>query len=300
MGTADRDYFRDEAARYAGGGRPPMPPVSKFLFIANIVIFVVDWLFLNQKITEWGAFAPESAFGEGRVWELVSFQFLHANPAHILFNSIGLYFFAPWLENWWGSKRFAAFYLLCGAAGALFYTLLSTIGIVSAGGYLVGASAGIYGCLIGAAVIDPNAQVHLLFPPITLTIRKFALLLMGLALVVIAGDLIVHNKEMFENSGGEAGHLGGAILGFLLTRFPALLGKRTMAVAAEEDKILRPKEFKRKPRQKSKLRPRTHLDIATSNEVDRILDKINKEGMQSLTSEEQAILKEAGESRKDR
>ena len=51
MGTADRDYFRDEQARYAGGGRPPMPPVSKFLFIANIAIFVIDWLLMDRALT---------------------------------------------------------------------------------------------------------------------------------------------------------------------------------------------------------------------------------------------------------
>jgi membrane associated rhomboid family serine protease len=294
MGTADRDYFRDERARYAEG--PKMPPVTKFLLWANILIFVLDWLFFQERIASFASFNTASAFKEGRIWELITFQFIHGYPGHLVFNSIGIYFFGPWLERWWGSGRFVVFYLLCGVAGALFYSLLATFHIVTPGGNLVGASAGIYGCLVGAAVIDPKVQVQLFLIPFPLTIRKVALIMLGIAVLMVIGGL-VSGDAMFRNAGGEAGHLGGAILGYLLVRFPALLRKGHNAPA---DKVVRPKEFKRKPRHKSKLGPRTHVDTATASEVDRILDKINREGIQSLTAKEQQTLNEAGKSRKDR
>jgi membrane associated rhomboid family serine protease len=51
-------------------------------------------------------------------WRFISFQFLHANLSHLLFNMIGLYFFGSIVEQYLGSKRYLAFYLLCGVAGA--------------------------------------------------------------------------------------------------------------------------------------------------------------------------------------
>ena len=134
MGASDRDYFRDEERRYAGGGGlPRLTPVAKWLLIANLSIFLID-LFTRPSNSSYGAinsrfcFAIESAFMEGKLWELLTFQFLHASPWHVLANSIGLYVFGPWAERWWGSRRFLVFYLLCGVAGALFFTLLTITG----------------------------------------------------------------------------------------------------------------------------------------------------------------------------
>ncbi|MCW1911974.1 rhomboid family intramembrane serine protease [Luteolibacter sp. GHJ8] len=295
MGSSDRDYFRDEEARYARQG-PGMPPVTKFLLWAIIVIFVVDWLILQEAISRILAFQVATAFGQGKIWELVTFQFLHGSPGHLVFNCFALYTFGPWLERWWGSRRFTAYYLICGAGGALLYTLLGGLGIVMPGGSLVGASAGIYGCLVGAAVIDPKVQLQLFLIPFTLTVRKLALILLGISVLVIIGGLL-SGDAMFDNAGGEAGHLGGAILGFLLVKYPFLLRK---GERAKGSKILHPPEFKRKPKTRSKLAPRTKLEIATASEVDRILDKINREGIQSLTAKEKEILNEAGKSKKDR
>jgi hypothetical protein len=136
--------------------------------------------------------------------------------------------------------------------------------------------------------------VRLLFPPVELTMRKLALIVMGLAVIVIIGDNLVGGRP-FQNSGGEAGHLGGAILGYLLTRFPRLLRKGIDT----EEKIIRPKEF-RKRRQHPKLRPRSSVDVATASDVDRILDKINREGIQSLTDQEREILQQASKPTKER
>ena len=163
---------------------------------------------------------------------------------------------------------------------------------------LVGASAGIYGCMVGAAVIDPKTPLQLIFPPIVVTVKRLAQVLLGFAALMVLIALLAPGARIYDNVGGEAAHLGGAIAGYALMRFSKLLGRGT----EESNKIVRPKEFRRKakPKPPSKLRPRTHLETATASEVDRILDKINKEGMQSLTPKEQEILHEAGKSKKDR
>jgi membrane associated rhomboid family serine protease len=224
MGIADRDYHRDQP-QSGGGFMPQLTPVVKWLLIANIGIFILDYLilpkFLGLRVDDFhpppllrfGAFAVQSALMEFRLWEFVTFQFLHGSLGHVLFNSIGLFFFGPWMERWWGSKKFLIFYLLCGAGGAAFYTLLMLLKLLPGGLTvpMVGASAGIYGIFIGVAVIAPNLRVMLLFPPIELSIRQLAI---GL-LVISVGAILL---SLGGNEGGEAGHLGGAILGYFLMR----------------------------------------------------------------------------------
>lgn len=282
MGSADREYFRTEASRRPAGPLA-MAPVTKRLLIANIAVFVVD-IFLQHRILEFGALTVQSAFFEGRVWEFITFQFLHSPNGimHILFNSIGLYFFGPFIERWWGSGwRFLVFYLLCGIAGGLFFVAVVLLRIVPGDIMtpLVGASAGIYGLLIGTAVIAPNARVQLLFPPVNLSMRQFALGLMVLAVVMIAFN--------WWNAGGEAGHLGGAVAGFLMMKFPWLLRRGTRRRKVD---IIRPKAF-RSGRQ-SKLRPRSKWSGGDDDEVNRILDKVSREGLDSLSEAERRKLQE--------
>jgi membrane associated rhomboid family serine protease len=238
----------------------------------------------NSAIWQWGCFT----LGEGlyglQLWRLVSFQFLHANFIHLLFNMIGLYFFGPFVESWWRGRRFAAFYLLCGVAGALGYVLLSRVpGLLGTTDAtpLVGASAGIFGILIATAVLAPDARVMLLFPPIEMKMRTFAIVFIGIAVYQIV--------SRGENAGGEAGHLGGVVAGWLLMRFPGVLdaldrGARVAAAGA------RPRR-----RGEPKLRPRSGYVAGRETEVDAILDKINREGFGSLTAEEKEILRRAAD-----
>ena len=79
-----------------------MPPVVKALLILNILFFVADFVtrpgpVIPQfgKLNMLGCFTVKSAFMEGRVWEFLTFQFLHASIGHILFNGFGLYVFGP-------------------------------------------------------------------------------------------------------------------------------------------------------------------------------------------------------------
>ena len=285
-----------------------LTPVVKWLLILNIGIYFSDVLFFEGAIGNFGAFAISSAVFEGRIWEFITFQFIHASVGHVLMNSIGLFFFGPWMERWWGSRNFTIFYLLSGAGGALFFMLLvfggilppNVVGTLQDGSSisypailvpLVGASAGLYGILVGVAVIAPSLKVSLLFPPVTLTMRTLALILLGIAV----GSILL---KFGGNEGGEAGHLGGAIVGFILVQSAILWGRSDLPGGGGFRKVgARP----RVPRSdiEAKIRPRTRVDLRSQSEIDAILDKISKDGFQSLTQEERELLHRAAKNEHD-
>lgn len=286
MGIADRDYIRNDEPRRASAR---LTPVVKWLLVLNVGIFLLDYLILasvygmrggDPPILRWGAFSIHSAVSEFRIWEFITFQFIHGSLGHVAFNCIAIFFFGPFMERWWGSARFLIFYLLCGCGGAAFFSVLALSHVVRNGmdSSLVGASAGIYGILIGVAMVAPNLRVSLLIPPVTLTMRQLALWLMGIAVAMIV-------FEIGGNEGGEAGHLGGAIVGYLLMRFP-IPGFNPGLPAAVRFAA---------PSVAPKLRPRSALRVEENPEVDAILDKISRHGFQSLTDAERAVLQKAAE-----
>jgi membrane associated rhomboid family serine protease len=275
MGLPEREY-----SKRGGGMMGQLTPVVKALLILNLGIYFADLLLFDFAIRNQFAFAIQSALLEFRVWEFITFQFIHGSVGHVLFNCMGLFFFGPWMERWWGPRRFLFFYLICGIGGAVFYTSLVLAGALPGSGLqtgLVGASAGIYGILVGVAVIAPSLKVSLLFPPITLTIRQLAIALMAISV----GIIVLH---IGKNQGGEAGHLGGAIMGFVLMKTHGWMNWISRATA-------------RKGRPASdftpKIRPRTIVDLHGQTEVDAILEKISREGFQSLTDEERDVLHRA-------
>ncbi|MEM6460252.1 MAG: rhomboid family intramembrane serine protease [Planctomycetota bacterium] len=295
MGSENRDYFRDEAKRWGGGGGGGfgggggMPPITKYLLIANLAVFVLQMVFGTAR--RGGFLSPfpllnfnvEQAISGFQVWRLFTYQFVHADFFHILFNMIGLFFFGPLMESWWGSRRFLAFYLLCGASGAVVASLLGALpglGVFPPGAKLVGASGAVFGILAGCATLFPHQRVQLLFPPIPMSMRTMALVFLGIAaLSVIAGS---------ANAGGEAAHLGGALLGFVLVKNAGLLSwadrvdTAAVSPAAVKGKV-EAGRFERKRKQEEALEA----------EVDRILAKVADQGLASLTNKEKKTLNDA-------
>ena len=236
-----------------------------------------------------------AAVEQFQLWRFLSFQFLHANGHHL----VGEH---AWAVLFWSlcgalvGKSKVPFFLFgdgCGGRIVLYVAFLRGVfgsaPIPIGGGQtlpasyipMVGASAGIFGILACIAVIAPNLRV-LLFFIVPMSMRNFAVLALGISVVVILFNL--------NNAGGEAGHLGGAILGFILMKNPwllsfisdeAMLSRRRPVVDAT---IIREK----------KLRPRININMDDS-EVDRILDKVSREGLQSLTEQERDVLKRVAE-----
>lgn len=226
-----------------------------------------------------GHFSTGKAFAELQIWRFLTFQFLHANLYHIVFNMLGLWFVGEMVERRLGRRRYLAFYLLCGAAGALMYLVLNLLGyglqlrlpfVLFNEPYtpLVGASAGVFGVLMAAAALYPREIVYvmLLFP---MRLRTAVYLFIALA----AYNLLVSGN----NAGGDAAHLGGAIAGALLIRRPYLLSE-----------VVGFFSFGRRARD-VRGRPAPRPD----DEIDRILDKIAARGRASLTPEELATLRRA-------
>ncbi|MEM6392038.1 MAG: rhomboid family intramembrane serine protease [Planctomycetota bacterium] len=257
--------------------------VVTWLIVINLIVFVWDGIFSGGSrlrflgLFEIGHFSVEKAIFGLELWRVFTYQFLHGGFLHILFNMIGLYFFGPLMEQWWGSRRFLAFYLLCGVAGAVVASLIGAIpGLIFFPPEvpLIGASGSVFGILAGAAVCFPKMRVQLLFPPIPMTMRTMALVFLGIAaLSVIAGS---------ANAGGEAAHLGGALLGFLLVKVPSSLGWADSLRAGDfRDKL---DEFRT---ERAKQR-----EIATEAEVNRVLDKVLEQGLNSLTDREKRVLQQ--------
>ena len=247
---------------------------------------VVGWRLVQQQSPLWGLlhFSTARGFIGLEVWRFIGFQFVHAFPAHLLFNMIAIYFFGPLVERHLGSKRFLAFYLLCGMCGALLYLLLNLGGtLAGAGGgipfllfdrldtNLVGASAGVLGILLAGAFLAPQARV-LVFFVLPMRLATLAWVLVGISLLTL--------YRQGGNAGGEAAHLGGAIAGFYFIRHPQHL-HGFFDVLGRVDPTSKHFALQRKPGRPG------------GTEVDRVLDKVSSKGLHSLTKREKHTLQQA-------
>jgi membrane associated rhomboid family serine protease len=240
-----------------------------------------------------GHFSTMRGFFKLEVWRFIGFQFLHASFAHILFNMVGLFFFGPLVEQRLGSKRYLAFYLLCGIFGAVMFLLLNlggytaqtlsgsevaVPGLIFDSPYtpLIGASAGVFGVLMAGAYIAPNTTVLLFFLlPMRLATLAYALVAIALLTVIFGG----------HNAGGEAGHLGGAIAGFYFIRHPHHLHGFFDIVGWADPTS---HHYRHKGQPAAARRP-----VGDRAQIDRILEKISTSGLHSLSETEKRILREA-------
>ncbi len=178
------------------------------LIATNIIIYIVDVLTYGQ-LTRFGALSGHGVLYV-QVWQLLTFQFLHAGPFHLIFNMLWLYFLGPLVEWRFGKARFLLFYLICGLGGGALFLLQWYFRdrLLNQDTLLVGASAGIFGVMAAAVKLAPGVKIRMWFPPIAITLRAMFWIMVGLAaLTIYTGGF---------NNGGEAAHLGGAAMGTIL------------------------------------------------------------------------------------
>jgi membrane associated rhomboid family serine protease len=248
-----------------------------------------------DPLMQWGHFSTGRGFLGLEVWRFITFQFLHANFMHLFFNMLGLFIFGGLVEQYLGSRRYAAFYLVCGVFGAVAYLLLNFLGNafdINFPGFLrgsilvplIGASAGVFGVIMASAYVAPNLVVQLLLPPIPLKIRTLAYAYVAIA----AANLLLGGR----NAGGDAAHLGGAVAGWFFIRNAHLLRDFFDVFSDSRKHRGGGRPPRGSPGGGAGWLGRGKTDQA---EVDRILAKVANDGLQSLTEKEKRALREATE-----
>jgi len=274
MGLYDRDYTQADfepqfrSGPYARMAMPKITPVVKWLLIINIVVFLFTFLIkpLGAFIFFWFSVFPATLGMTLQLWRQITYQFLHANPWHIFINMLILYFFGPMLERLWGSKKFLTFYLVCGAMGGLLYPFLVRVGWLGAAP-LVGASGSILGMLAAGGILFPNMMVYV-WGVIPVKLRILAIIFAAISIITLL------RPDQFENAGGQAAHLGGMVAGAVYVFSQSWRDKFRLKL--------------RSGSWEKKMTTQRNLQA----EVDRILEKVHSEGIQSLTMKEKRILRQ--------
>lgn len=215
-----------------------MTPVVKNLLILNIIFFIATYALgtMGIDLVQWlSAFYPDSPFF--RLWQIITYMFMHGGFFHIFSNMLGLVMIGPLLEYTLGSKRFLTYYFITGIGALLLQYAVQTIEVHQVTGafaidvntfhpdnindlrklqeiYLapiLGASGAIFGLLIAVFLLYPDIEVYIYFIPIPVKIKYivpvYVLFELYSGFNPTAGDSVAHFA-----------HIGGALIGFIVIK----------------------------------------------------------------------------------
>ncbi len=267
-----RPYYPSASAGRAPGFFAQLPPVVAALIKINAGVFLVFWLLRSNTLYDLLALS-QNGIRHGYLWQPFTYMFLHGGFMHLLFNMFTLYFLGPETERAMGSKHFLAMYLISGLLGGLGWLWLSP----QPHALCVGASGAIFGVLAAFATLYPRRQLTLLIFfifPVTMMAWQ---LVAGLALI----EFVLANNDPASGIAHTA-HLAGAFAGFLyIDQLFENTTLRRLWHRARDYVAQRPHV------------PRAAPPPPDQAEVDRILDKISAQGIQSLTKAERQTLHRA-------
>jgi len=259
--------------RYRGewGFQFGITPAVKYLILANAGIFILSFVFslFGLRLSSFLGLTPVM-FWRGAIWQPVTYMFLHGGIFHLLFNMLVLWMFGSTLESAWGPQKFLKFYLICGTgAGLMNAAVLAGSPIPT-----VGASGAIYGLLMAFAILFPNQLIYFwgIFP---IKAKYFVIGIGAFELIAAMGTA--------QSGIAHVAHLSGMFFGLVYMKWGDW--RITLSHRREDRKRRRHLNVVwDHAREKEKLKKK----------IDDLLDKINREGIDSLTAEERERLKEMG------
>lgn len=227
-----------------------IPPVVKNLLIINVLFFIATAILESKGILlerELGVYYFDSP--NFKIWQVITYMFMHHGFAHIFFNMFALFTFGSTLENVMGSKRFLNFYLITGLGALGLQFLVQAIELYNITGYItnhgsfvidrinqrisydgtlfsakqastilgmyagpmVGASGAIFGLLIAFGMLFPNVELFIMFIPVPVKAKY-------IIPVYILLELFLGVAQFSGDSIAHFAHLGGALFGFILIK----------------------------------------------------------------------------------
>ena len=308
-----------------------IPIITKNLLIINVLGFLACVLIgqngpnsyiLNDILGLHFFLAKDFA-----IYQLFTYMFMHGGWMHLFFNMFALWMFGCVVERVWGPKKFLFYYILCGIGAGIvqeivqyvelyfsiqsvdpsigFFSLISKLTDADAvalnGWTTVGASGAIYAILLAFGMLFPEERVFIFPLPVPIKAKWFVMIYVVLELFMAlgtSGDDVAHFA-----------HLGGMLFGFLLIMYWKKHPTANGSIGGSGGDVfgnLKKKWKQRTPKGSDNADggPRkADWDYnankkATEEEIDRILDKIRKNGYASLTKEEKQFLFESSNKNK--
>jgi membrane associated rhomboid family serine protease len=277
MGIYDRDYYRDERGG-PGLGLPHTAVIQ--LVLANVLIWLADGVVFNGWLGRHLCVTPHTLTQPWEWWKFITYGFLHsAHPEHVLLNMFGLWMFGRDVEAVYGRREFFSLYLMLLVAGSVTWCVANRFLGTSLNSSLVGASAGVVGIVLLYILHYPHRTLLFMF------VLPVPAWLVGVGM--IGYDVYGAMVDRGDNVACGA-HLAGAALAFAYFQgkwnFTNLLGRLTGPFG----RIGRPRLRVHQPPPDETAEP-----AELTQEVDRILEKIHREGEASLTRQERQILENA-------
>lgn len=270
--------------------------------ILSLIIIVVN-IIVSWKGLKDPAFYDRYKFEVDKILiykdykRLVTSSFLHVSWMHLIFNMFSLYFFSGNLEMYLGEWRYLLIYFASMVGGDLFSLYIHR----NHGDYTsAGASGAIFGIMFAAIAVFPGMDIGLFFLPIQLPAWLFGLI------YVLASIYGIRSKK--DNIGHEA-HLGGGIIGMLVAILlvPSSLLENYFAILVilvpsaafiymivkHPNTLLVSNLYYTQHNYNYTVEDRYNARIKTRQEqLDALLDKISRKGINSLTKKERERLEE--------
>lgn len=276
------------------------PAVRALIAVSAAVVFLQ--LTIHGDVPRWLAFDSNDL---PRKWfAAFTYMFAHVNVWHLIANMYGLFLFGPRVEQAFGARKFTWFYVLCGLGGVVFDMLFTR-------GTLIGSSAAVFGVMIAYAMQWPDDEMYLFFI-VPLRVRT-------LVASIVVFNLVYGIAATGDNGGTNLGyfaHIGGIFAAYIYMRVALTSGldqvrqRVTNLPDADEPPRAIPRNPPRRERgdevddivAKSKAiaakralsltPPRGRRAEQKSEELNRVLDKISQQGIESLTHDERKVLEE--------
>ena len=232
----------------------------------NFGVFVLQTLSRSENLFfPLFGLVPKLVWSEFMIWQPFTYIFFHGGVWHVLINMFVLWMFGSELERLWGKNRFLRFFFITGVGSGIITMLFSLQSTVP----IVGASGAVYGVLLAYGLTYPNRRVYLYgIIPI-----KSLWFVFGIGLVAFMSSF--NNISQVSH----LTHISGMFIGYLLL-------KKTFNLS-EAVFIIRKKILEHRIQKKEKY---IYKQYQIEKDVNRILDKINREGYNSLTEEEHSNL----------
>lgn len=274
----DRDYMR-QPAFYR-----PRVSFTVLILIANAIVFIAQLIashsLQGQEILDEYFVLSIGGLEHFYLWQLLTFQFMHAGLIHIILNSIVIYFFGRVVETAVGGTKFLTLYFSAGVIGGLLQMLFGFLFPGTIGSAIIGASAGAAGLISAFAVLNWRQPFTLFIYFFPVTMRGRTLFLGSIAVVLIM------MLSPLGRGVANVAHLGGILTGFIFARY---LISKNWSFPKIPFFSRKEKSFWRSQKTDADLSAEEFLQ----KEVDPILEKISAHGIHSLTRREREILEKA-------